>query len=376
MADFFPLFLDNGTIEVTTPSHVLNYMHFSSSLSASAYLTTLPDPYYFQTQSADISNAVSTTSSSIFNFTLPATIEQQYYATNTILRVASSNAATTGVRVGLQGANNADTSVIQKVASSLTAFTIRNLGTADAFTFALPTVMPANNAFAPAYVQGILRNSTTSSFNNVVLIQPSTNVSVTAGSGSIHYNQFIGYTSSLTPITSSFGPLSLSGSYIKVISGNDNVTQSVLPPTESLWFSQSLAANVSTTSNTTYSNIFNVAGLTDGITYLVNLFIIAQSAATTTGVQIRAISGSFFNGTIYVPTSATAYGITSSLYGNDIPNSATAFPAANADRLIWGEYTFIKTGSFATHSVQIRSEINASAVTAKSGSVIFYRALN
>jgi hypothetical protein len=120
--------------------------------------------------------------------------------------------------------------------------------------------------------------------------------------------------------------------------------------------------------------VFIVTNLTNGAPYLVNFYLIGRSAATGTGVQIRAVSGSNFNGSIYVPSSATAIGIQNSAGGTDITNLATAFPAATADRLIWGEYTFIANST--SHSIELKSEVSASAVSINTGSVIFYRQIH
>ena len=282
----------------------------------------------------------------------------------------------------MQPANLADRSIIARVASTLTGFTLINQGTKDAFAFVLPASMAAINTIYPATVQGILTNSsTTGSFNNTLLLQSEIDAStVTAASGSLFYNQFIGYTtSSASPVTSSAKSLYISGSggttRMGAIGIGDTITGSVLPPTASLWLSQSLAAAVSTTSATAYSTIFTLTGLTVGKTYLVNFYLIGSSAATTTGLQVRAISGStFYRGAIYSPASATAYSIQNSANGAEITNLSTAWPVANTKALVWGEYTFVKSGSV-NPTIELKSEIAASAVTIETGSVVFYRAI-
>ena len=377
MANYFPLFLDTGSIEVTNFGAVLNYINFPVTFSASAsYLTRLPDPYYFQTQSTDLTNASSATSTSLFEFTLPNTREQYYYTTDVLLGVQST-AGGTGVRVGLQTQNNADGILALKAGSiSLTAFTYLYKGSQDNFTFVLPGTTTATNTTYPSQVKAILTNSTAGvgNFRNVVLLQSETANTVTAMSGSIVYNQYIGYSSSLQPVSSSQSPLIYSGSRLTVLESTDLLTQSILPTTQSLWISQSLVANVTTTDAVAYSNVFTLPGLLTNQRYLVNFYLIGASAATTTGLQVRVVTGSFYRGSTYSPTSATALAIQNSEDGTNITNLSTAWPVTNTKALVYGEYTFMKGAT--DPAIQVRSEIDGSAITVFSGSAVFYRLLN
>jgi len=374
MASYFPLYRNTGSIQTSNSGSLIDFIFLTSSFSASFNTTVLPDPFIFYSSSANTSNALSATSSSLFSFSLPTRAEKYYYTADAIIGVRTT-ATTTGVRIGLQKDNVGDGAAIIKVASTLTAYTLANIGTATGTTFALPASMAAINTKYPAIVKGVYTNSTTAStFNNQILLQPETNNSVTADSRSIFYTEYAGYYLTGSYVSSSYSPLRLANGTMQIITGSDTLTGSIFPSTSSLWLSQSLAAQVSTTNTASYSNVFVITDLTNGAPYLVNFYLIGRSAATTTGVQVRAVSGSNFNGSIYVPTSATAVGTQNSAGGTDITNLATAFPAATADRLIWGEYTFIANST--SHSIQLKSEVNASAVSINTGSVIFYRLIN
>jgi hypothetical protein len=354
---------------------LIDFIFLTSSFSASYNTTVLPDPFIFYSTSLDTSNALSATSSSLFSFSLPTRAERYYYTADAIIGVRTT-AAATGVRIGLQKDNVGDGAAIIKVASTLTGYTLANVGTGDGRTFALPASMAAINTKYPAIVKGVYLNSTnTGSFNNIILLQPETNNSVTADSRSIFYTEYAGYFLTGSYSTASYSPLYLANGTMQIITGSDIITSSVLPSTSSLWLSQSLAAQVTSSLATTYSDVFSLSSLANGSTYLVNFYIIGRSAATGTGIQVTTFSGSAYNGSIYVPSSATAIAIQNSAGGTSITNASTAFPAANADRLIWGEYTFIGDAT-GIHKVSIRSEISASTVSANTGSVIFYRQIH
>ena len=198
MAELRPLFLDTGSIEVVHGNRIVDYMHFPVTASvSSSYSTLLPDPYLFATTSVNITNAVNTTSSSLFELRVPGRTENYFYAHNSIVGVQTS-ATTTGVRIGLQTDARADAIANIKVSSTLTAHTIACVGSFSATTFALPATMAAINTVYPCFVKGLYNNSTASlSIKNVVLLQPETNNTVTANSGSVSYNKFIGYKSDL-----------------------------------------------------------------------------------------------------------------------------------------------------------------------------------
>lgn len=167
-------------------------------------------------------------------------------------------------------------------------------------------------------------------------------------------------------------PLYTFSGSLKTISGSDTVTSSLLPPTSSLWFSQSLAANVANTSATAYANVFTLTGLTTGQRYLANLYLIGQSAAAATGFRMRVVTGSQYMGTLWTPTSTTAPAIQNSANANNITSiTAGTWPTVNTKYLVYGEYSFVKDAT--DPQVQILSETAGTAVTAFSGSVIYYR---
>jgi uncharacterized delta-60 repeat protein len=730
MAQFRPLFLDTGSIEVVHGNRIVDFMHFPVTASniTTSYNTLLPDPYLFTTTSVNITNAVNTTSSSLFQFRVPGRQEQYLYAHNSIIGVTTS-ATTTGVRIGIQRSQNADAFSNIKVSSTLTAHTIACVGTEIGTTFALPASMAAINTVYPCFVKGLYTDSRNVSIvNNVILLQPETNNTVTAFSGSVSYNKFSGYninpfdrmfnlggigisldapqydiisqkddklvligfftayngtaqsfvtrtnadgtrdtsfnigtgfdspairveqqndeklvfvgnftlyngtaqnyvtrlntngtvdtsfnigtgfnnttlcvaiqndnniivggafttysgstqnritrlntdgtidtsfnigtganssirtlsiqedgkilvggdfttysgstqnritrlntdgtidtsfnigtgfnqsvfsskiqtdgkilvvgdftsysgsaqnrivrlnidgtidtsfTSGITPslvltrvqidqnrkiivlgdsinierlnidgsIDSTFyqyatgfdgfvrnvafqsnnktvifgdfltinsvnvggifrilstspeqnkeknTPLYLLTGSLKQISGSDTVTSSFLPPTASLWLSQSLTASVSNSSATVYATVFSLPGLVTNKTYLANLYIIGNSAAAATGFRMRVVTGSSYRGTLYTPTSTTAPAIQNSANANNITSiTAGTWPTLNTKYLVYGEYTFVKGTT--DPQVQILSETAATFVTATSGSVIFYRAID
>jgi hypothetical protein len=377
MAQLVPLFLDTGSIEVVSGSKVADYIHFPVTASniPGSYNTLLPDPYLFVTMSANITNAANTTSSSLFQFKVPGRVEKYFYAHNSIVGVQTS-ATTTGVRIGLQTNSPLDGIANIKVSSTLTAHTIACIGSNSPTTFALPASMAAINTIYPCFVKGLYNNSTSSvPINNVVLLQPETNNTVTANSGSVSYNKFVGYSSSANIINEKSIPLYFSTGSLKTISGSDTISASFLPPTASLWFSQSLAANVANTSNTAYATVFTLTGLTTGKTYLANLYMIGVSAAAATGFRMRVTTGSAYRGTLYIPTSTTAPAIQNSADGNNITSiAAGTWPTVNTKYLVYGDYTFVKAAQ--DPQVQILSETNGTAVTAFSGSIIYYRQLD
>jgi len=374
MASFFPLIFSGSQIETSVDGQVMNYVNFPIQTGVSAsYVTRLPDPYYFYSQSADVTTITNTVSASLFEFSVPNTAELQYYVLDSIVGVQST-ATATGVRIGLQKQNNADGILGFKAGStSLTAFTYLYQGSQDNFVFTLPASTTATNTTYPYNIKGILNNSTlgTGPFRNVLLIQSETNNDVSARSGSVFYPLFVGYSSSVAPVSSSYGSLTLSGSFIKALSSGNTITQSVLPHTGSAWISQSTTVNITTGSNVAYQNLLTLSNTTAGKTYLVNFYLIASSPLTTTGIQVRAITGSFYRGTIYSPSSATALAIQNSADGDNISNNNTGWPVANAKALIWGEYTLVAGAN--NPQIQVRSEVSASVVTVFSGSVVFYR---
>ena len=377
MAQLLPLFLDTGSIEVITGSKIIDYIHFPVTASiSSSYITLLPDPYLVATMSADVLNALTATSSSLFEFKVPNRKERYFYIHNSIVGVRTT-ATTTGVRIGLQTDNPADAIANIKVSSTLTAHTIACIGSQSPTTFALPASMAAINTTYPSFVKGLYNNPTSSSeLRNIILLQPETNNGVTGSSGSVSYNNFAGYSSSAEIVNKTSIPLYLFSGSLKQISGSDTLVTSSLPLTSSfVWLSQSLATNVANTSNVGYATVFTLTGLQTGKTYLANLYIIGTSANAATGFRMRVITGSSYRGTLYTPTSTTAPAIQNSADGiNIVSITAGNWPIVNTKYLVSGEYTFVKGAQ--DPQVQILSETNGTAVTAFSGSVIYYRALD
>jgi hypothetical protein len=195
---------------------------------------------------------------------------------------------------------------------------------------------------------------------------------VSASAGSVFYNQFIGYSSSFTP-TSSI-PIYFNSGSLNPISGSDIITSSFLPPTSSLWLSQSLSTSV-VSADINYATVFTLTGLTTGQRYLVNLYMIGSSVTLVHPFRTRVVTGSQYNGTIWTPTTTTAPFIQNSVNGDNITvTSPTSWPADNTGYLIYGEYTFVKGAT--DPQVQIISENAGTTVTAFSGSVIYYRSIS
>jgi hypothetical protein len=376
MAELNPLFLSTGSIRQVTSSFnaVIDYIHFpvSQSGSSNIFTTRLPDPYLFASQSVDVTIASNSASSSLYQYNIPNRLEKYFYSSDAIIGV-STTLATTGVRIGVRRSQNANASFIIRSPITLTSFQFACIGTEDTEIFVRPSNHAAINTVYPTHIRGLTSNfltSQTSSISNTYVVQPETNNTVSASVGSIFYNQFAGYSSSFAS-TSSLPLYNFSGS-LKAVSGSDTITSSFIPSTSNLWFSQSLATNVSNASNTVYANVFTLTGLTTDQRYLANLYIIGSSAATATGFRMRVVTGSQYIGTLWTPTAVTAPAIQNSANGDNITSiTAANWPAANTKYLVYGDYTFVKGA--ADPQVQIISEINGSAVTAFSGSVIYYR---
>jgi hypothetical protein len=379
MAELNPLFLDTGSIRQMTSSlnTIVDYIHLPVTQSGSSriFTTNLPDPYLFASQSQIVSIATSTTSSSLYQYNIRNRVEKYFYSLDAIIGVSTTD-LTVGARIGLERSQLANTAFNIRSPSSLTAFTFACVTTLSSTVFVLPAGHAAANTIYPTHIRGLTSNtltSTTSSISNTYLIQPETNTLVSAVTGSIFYNQFAGYSSSFAP-TSSI-PIYLDSGSLKAVSGSDTIAQSFISPTSSLWLSQSLATDVANTSNTVYSTVFTLTGLTTGQRYLANLYMIGSSALATTGFRMRVVTGSQYNGTLWTPTSTTAPAIQNSANGDNITSIiATNWPVANSKYLIHGEYTFVKGTT--DPQVQIISETSGTAVTAVSGSVIFYRPIS
>jgi hypothetical protein len=377
-----PVFLDTGSIKVAgNGNEIIDYVHLPLSASASFYATTLPDPYYDYTQSFNVSSSI-TTDTIIYSFKNAGRnpFVSTLFTIDYLLGVRTA-VNTTGPRVGIGINANAvsNGTFTTKIASTLTAFTIAARGTEDPFDYSLAGGLAVANTTYPTNIQG---NNIGSLIETDLYLESETGgTNVTVTSGSLYSHRFAGLDALVFPPTqSSQSPLYLFSGSLVEISGSDKIISSVLPPTASQWFSHSLSTNISTTSATVYTTVFTISGsgaaaLTNGKRYLVNFYLVARSAATGTGFRMRAINGNNYLGTLYVPTSNTAFSIQSSADGNNITNiGGGTWPTANADRLAYGEYIVTKAAG-TDPLIQIISETAGTAVTAQSGSVVFYKVI-
>jgi uncharacterized delta-60 repeat protein len=166
-------------------------------------------------------------------------------------------------------------------------------------------------------------------------------------------------------------PLYFNSGSLSTVSGSDTITSSFLPPTSSLWLSQSLATSIGVNSTTNYTNVFTLTGLTTGQRYLVNLYMIGLSDSVSNGFRMRVVTGSQYMGTLWTPTTTAAPAIQNSSNGDNITSIiANDWPTTSGKYLVYGEYTFVKGAT--DPQVQIISRTGATT-TAISGSVIFYR---
>jgi hypothetical protein len=379
MAEVNPLFLSSGSIRQMTSSlnTVVNYIHLpvTQSGSSAIFTTNLPDPYLFASLSANITNNSNTTNQPIYQYNIPNRQENYFYTSNAIIGVSTTN-TTSGVRIGLLRSQLANTAFIIKSPTTLTGFTFANVTTQANTTYVLPGSHPApGNTIYPTHFKGFTSNiltSNTSSILNTYVVQPEANVVVSASAGSVFYNQFIGYSSSLTP-TSSIPFYFYSGS-LKPMETNDTISTSFLSPTSSLWLSQSLATSV-VSADTNYTTVFTLTGLTTGQRYLVNLYMIGSSSTSVHPFRVRVVTGSQYNGTLWVPQTTTSPFIQNSVNGDNITvGNPTQWPASNTGYLIYGEYTFVKGET--DPQVQITANTTLYFIAALTGSVIFYRPIS
>jgi hypothetical protein len=376
MAAFFPLYYESGSIRSVPSSSLLNYLHFPHfNAGGGLYVPSWNDPYYFISQSSNITNSSTTASSSIATFNLLAFPEKQYFTTDVILGVQSVNAAS---RIQTKLESNGDNFYTSKIASSLTAFSIYNKGSADTAVFLTSSLIAANTTY-PSNIKGILATVPNSVFSSsLFLMSVTASQEVRAMSGSIWYNLYSGYSSSRAPSQSSAGALAISGSNIIALSRQANqqvITSSVLlitPTGSNPWTSSILGTAVNNASNTTFVQAFSLTGMTDNRTYLVNFYLYANSAATTTGFRLRAINGTNYRGSIYTPGTTVTLPTANSQETGIIQTASLAFPTTSVDRLVFGEYLVTKTAG-TNPTIDIISEINTSNVQANVGSVAFWR---
>lgn len=376
MAELNPLFLSTGSIRQASSSlnSVIDYIHLPVSQSGSSgiFTTNLPDPYLFASLSANITTNNSAVDTSLYQYNIPNRLNNYFYSSDAIVGVSTPN-INVGVRIGLLRSEFANTAFNIKSATTLTGFTFANVTTQANTTYVLAGAHPAINTIYPTHIKGLTSNiliSSASSISNTYVVQPENNTFVSASAGSIFYNQFAGYSSSFASRSSI--PLYLNSGSLKAISGSDTVTSSFLPVTSSLWLSQSLATSVSNSSATAYANVFTLTGLTTNQRYLVNLYIIGSSPSIANGFRMRVITGSQYMGTLWTPFATTGVVIRNSQNGDNITSEASFdWATANGKYLVYGEYTFVKAAT--DPQVQILSETAGTAVTAVSGSVIYYR---
>jgi hypothetical protein len=383
MANYFPLTLVSGTLDLMSKDSVVNPAFFPMTRSVAptsgSFATLLPDSYYFQTNSVNSLTDVGNVTQSVFTFSVPTRIERQYYMTEALLGGQSIAAATTGPRVSVSRANLADGVFSIRAATNLTSVAVLNQGSADAETTASMTTTVANNIPVPIVLKGIFSNSTTNGiFNNTVKLNTvPAGVQVQIKSGSTFYNHFAGLSASLAPFTSSRAPISLISGTLDSIAAGDLINAASLPPTASYWLSSSLSTTITNSSSTNWVTIFTLTGLTDNKRYLGNYFLKCEAAATTTGVHLRVASASNYTGLLYSLSSGNNNppSISSSSGSGQIVNKIpTGIPSANSTRLFWGEYTFTKAAGL-NPTVEIQSEVNTSQVLAQSGSVVLWRLL-
>lgn len=368
---------DQGNINTSNNGQIVHPILFPVTSSGNIKITNLPDPIMYISSSGN--GSTSTTLPTTFNsrvlknFTGSVQIYAPYYLLS--LRTSLN---TVGPTIGFSTPSQINASALN-IASTLTALTRGNTGTENPNVLCIAAGLAVANTSYPASIQGVTysSNTETSIFFNTTLASETNVNAVTLTSSSLYLDRYIGYSSSIAPVTSSTYPLIISGSTgsIATIPTSSFITSSILFNTSSIWLSQSLAANVSTTSATVYSNVFTLTGLTNGKTYIANLYLISRTAATTTGFRMRVVTGSTYLGSLFTPISTTAYAIQNSADANNITSAiAGTWPTINTNFLTYGEYSFIKTAA-GDPQVQIISEVAGSSVTAGSGSVIFYRAI-
>jgi len=134
---------------------------------------------------------------------------------------------------------------------------------------------------------------------------------------------------------------------------------------------------------TTSSNVLGDAtGLSfsalPGKSYLVEFAVAFQTVATTTGIRFSVngpASPISVTGGFLVPTSLTANSaINFRAYNSG--NSTTGIDTANATALARGTCLFRNGANAGTFALRFASEVNSSAVTIKTGSVLRYRELD
>lgn len=387
MAKFIPITISgSGQYKlINTATEIIDarFLSLSASVTASGtYQTNYPDVYYFTTASADVNNAGTATQVEVMTFSAPVIKEKAYFLTRGIIGGRTATAGQT-FRIGLTvGAVGEGISALEHP-DSLSTLQYRYYGSADTLgENTTATTTAAANTNYPAHIYALTEGGDVTNIQNRVVLVAEAGATVTAESTTSHLmNEFFAVSSSIAPKDSITSALSLTGSAagvpkIKAIGSGDTIDDLALPPTASLWVSQSVAVALSTTSNAAYTTIFTLTGLTDGARYLVNLYLIGRSGATGTALHMQAANANNYNGTIWIPNAATSYVIVNSADGTTIAATPNAgWPAANGDRLIRGEYTFTKAvGSNPT--IAFRSETSGTTVTIQANSLVLYRRID
>ena len=388
MAEFIPITISGSggqykVIDTTREIIDARFLNVTGSIVAqTTYRPTYPDTLYFTTASADATNAGTTTQVQVMTFTAPRIKERAYFLTRGIIGGRTATGAQT-FRIGLTVGAVGDGISALEHPDSLSSLQYRYYGSADTLgENTSATTTAAANTNYPAHIYALTQGGDTADITNRVVLVAEAGATVNAESTTSHLmNEFLAISSSITPKNSVTTALSLTGSAvgvpkIKAIGSGDTINDLALPPTASLWVSQSVAVALSTTSNAAYTTIFTLTGLTDGARYLVNLYLIGRSSAIGTNVHMQVANANNHNGTLWVPNAATSYVIVNSADGTTIAATPNAgWPAANTDYLIRGEYTFTKAvGSNPT--IAFRSETSGQTATIQANSAVFYRRID
>lgn len=160
-----------------------------------------------------------------------------------------------------------------------------------------------------------------------------------------------------------------------------SINQGANPATETQFTSVILGSDV-INNNAVANTIQDVTGLSASFTadkmYWFKFIIYYTSAATTTGSRwsVRADSGTASNLSFISEYSLTTTSTTrnSNVQGFDLPAASNATSASTNNNMAILEGYFIPTAD-CTFIARFASEVAGSAITAKSGSVLFYQRL-
>lgn len=383
MAKVFPLYISgSGKVTQTSSSTLIDHRYLQLSGSTSPYPTSLPYTYNIKTAASDATSTSNTVTTPFITFTSPARKEKSYYLTTAIVG-ASSTATAAAPQIGIEIESVGGGFSWLEHASGLSALQYRFYGTADTLTINTTAGNVSNaDTFVPDHLWAVTENTSPSSsiINELVFQSTATNRTATLDSSTTYFsNEFFGVSSSIVPKNAPSGSLTISGStttsrYTLMKSG-DTIDDAALPPTASLWVSQSTTVALTNNTSATYTNIFTLTGLVDGARYLVNFFLIGRSGATGTALHLRAQNANNFCGTFYIPNGTTTYTLQNSIDGTSIISAPNAgWPVANTDYLVRGAYTFTKAAGL-NPVLDFKSE-SATTVTIQAESVIYYKRID